>query len=122
MEAEPTGGGVSPHSAALVRRLVESAVEKCQAIDGGRRVERVPLRRYAATLAADRASAAIAVFSLGPAYLRHALSALLDRVAHVEAAAPYSIEVTPGQRHRAARRRSDASPRKLPASTPSRRR
>ena len=30
----------SPHSAALVERLVESAVEKCQAIDRGRAVER----------------------------------------------------------------------------------
>ena len=42
----------SPHSAALVRRLVESAVEKCQDIEGGRRVERLPLRRYAGTFAA----------------------------------------------------------------------
>src|SRR5215212_5880986 len=40
------GGGSSPFSATLVRRLVESAVDKCHAIESGRRVERVPVRRY----------------------------------------------------------------------------
>ncbi len=56
---------------------------------------RVPMRRYGTTLAAI-ALAAIAIFLLGPAYLRHALSALLIVSRDVEAAAPYSIEVTPG--------------------------
>jgi Domain of unknown function (DUF4175) len=85
----------SPHSAALVRRLVESAVEKCQTIDRGRAVERRPVRRYAGTIAAI-AACTVAVFVLGPAYLRHALSALLIVSRSVEAAAPYRIEVTPG--------------------------
>ena len=85
----------SPHSAALVERLVQSAVEKCQAIDRGRAVERRPVRRYAGIIAAI-AVATLAVFSLGPAYLRHALSALLIVSRSVEAAAPYRIEVTPG--------------------------
>ena len=88
------GGTGSPYSATLVRRLVESAVEKARAIEGGRRVERAPVRRYSATLAAITL-AAIALFSFGPAYLRHALSALIPS-RDVEAAAPYSIEVTPG--------------------------
>ena len=85
----------SPHSAALVERLVQSAVEKCQAIDRGRAVERRPVRRYAGIIAAI-AVVTLAVFSLGPAYLRHALSALLIVSRSVEAAAPYRIEVTPG--------------------------
>ena len=39
---------------------------------------------------------AAAIFLLGPAYMRHALSALLVISRSVEAAAPYRIEVTPG--------------------------
>lgn len=89
------GDADSPYSASLVRRLVESAVEKCREIDGGRAVERVPVRRYGATLAAI-ALGAVALFMFGPAYLRHALSALLIVSRDVEAAAPYRIEVTPG--------------------------
>lgn len=87
--------GASPHSAALVRKLVESAIDKVRLIEDGRRVEREPLRRYAATIAAV-AVAAIVLFVFGPAYLRHALSALLVVSRNVEAAAPYKIEVTPG--------------------------
>ncbi|MEN3340387.1 MAG: hypothetical protein V7647_4063, partial [Acidobacteriota bacterium] len=83
------------HSASLVRRLVQSAVEKCREIDDGRRVERQAVRRYGATIVAI-AVGAIALFLLGPAYLRHALSALLIVSRDVEAAAPYRIEVTPG--------------------------
>src|SRR4051812_42443785 len=89
------GESGSPYSATLVRRLVESAVEKVREIEDGRRVERAPVRRYSATLAAITV-AALALFILGPAYLRHALSALLIVSRDVEAAAPYSIEVTPG--------------------------
>src|SRR3954454_17685422 len=85
----------SPHSAALVQRLVETAVEKCQSIQGGRSLERAPVRRYSGTILAI-AAATIAVFMLGPAYLRHALSALVKISGSVEAAAPYRIEVTPG--------------------------
>src|SRR5690349_16119701 len=49
VEAEHGGSG-SPFSATLVRKLVESAIEKARAIDNGRNVERVPVRRYALTL------------------------------------------------------------------------
>lgn len=82
-------------SSALIRRLVESAVEKCRSIEHGRRVERTPLRGYAGAFAAI-AIAACALFMLGPAFLRHALSALLVVSRSVEAAVPYRIEVTPG--------------------------
>ena len=96
VEAEH-GGSDSPFSATLVRRLVESAVEKARAIDGGRRVELAPMRRYGTTLVVI-SIAAISLFLLGPAYLRHALSALVIISRNVEAAAPYSIEVTPGNK------------------------
>jgi hypothetical protein len=71
----------------LVRRLVESAIEKCRAIEEGRRVERTPMRRYAAGLAAV-AVTALAVFGFGPPFLRHALSALVAVSKSVEAAVP----------------------------------
>ncbi len=79
----------------LVGRLVASAIEKCRTIDDGRRLERRPMRRYAAGVAAV-ALAALAIFALGPGYLRHALSALVTVSRSVEAAVPYRIEVTPG--------------------------
>ncbi len=85
----------SPHSQVLVRRLIESAVAKCEAIDWGRNVERQPLRRHATTFAVI-ALAAVALFSLGPRFLRHGLSAIFVMSRSVEAAAPYRIEVSPG--------------------------
>ena len=42
----------TPHSRALVRRLVDEAVKKARDIEYGRRVEQKPVRRYAATIAA----------------------------------------------------------------------
>jgi hypothetical protein len=80
---------------ALVRRLVASAVEKCHVIEEGRRVERTPIRRYAGAFALV-ALASLALFTLGPGFLRHALSALLVVSRDVEAAVPYRIDVTPG--------------------------
>src|SRR3954454_1445474 len=93
VEAERTG--LSRESPALVRRLVESAIERCRTIDEGRGVERLPLKRYAGALGAALVIA-LAVFVLGPSYMRHALSALLVLSRSVEAAAPYRIEVKPG--------------------------
>ena len=74
---------------------MQNAVEKVRALEDGRRVERNPVRRYSGALGGVLAIAA-AIFLLGPAYMRHALSALLVISRSVEAAAPYSIEVTPG--------------------------
>ena len=92
---EAERNGVSTESPALVRKLVQNAVEKVRAIEDGRRVERDPVRRYSGALGGVLAIAA-AIFLLGPAYMRHALSALLVISRSVEAAAPYRIEVTPG--------------------------
>ena len=85
----------SPHSQVLVRRLVQSAVAKCEAIDWGRNVERKPLRRHATTIAVI-GIAAVTLFSLGPRFLRSGLSAIFVLSRNVQAAAPYRIDVTPG--------------------------
>src|SRR5688572_22445760 len=79
----------------LVKRLVESAIEKVRALEEGRRVERRPLNAYTAAFGAV-VLATLALFVLGPAFLRHALSALVIVSRSVEAAVPYTIAVTPG--------------------------
>src|SRR5260221_12791844 len=89
------GGGSEAHSPRLVDKLVEQAIEQCRALDHGRAIERSSVQRHAATLAAIVAIAALAV-ALGPAYLRHGLSALLVFTRSAEASTPYSIQVTPG--------------------------
>ena len=83
----------NPESAALVRRVVEQAVEACSRIGASRRVEKAPLRGYAASLAAV-ALVALVVVLTGPAFIRQALSAMF-LVTRVQAAVPYSIEVKP---------------------------
>ncbi len=94
LEAEHAGRA-HEMSPSLVRKLIEGAVQRVHDIDDGRRIEKTPVRRYA-TAAGVVAIAALALFALGPAYLRHALSALLVISRDVEAAAPYRIDVTPG--------------------------
>ena len=95
VEAEAQSRRSGAPASPLVRRLVESAVEKVRALEHGRRLERGQLRRYAGAFALI-AAAAVAIFTLGPAFMRHALSALLVVSRSVEAAVPYRIEVTPG--------------------------
>ena len=82
-------------SAALVQRLVEQAMEACEASNTARRAEEAPLRRWGALLAGAAVAGVLAVL-LGPTFVRHAVSALLLIQRSVEAAAPYRIEVTPG--------------------------
>lgn len=94
MEAERAGRS-HEMSPALVQKLVEASIERVHEIEDGRRIEKVSVRRYAMA-AGVVALAAVALFALGPPYLRHALSALLVVSRGVEAAAPYRIEVTPG--------------------------
>jgi Domain of unknown function (DUF4175) len=88
-------GGSADHSPRLVERLVEQAIERCRAVADGHAADRSAIRRHAVTLAAVAAAAALLV-SLGPAYLRHGLSALLIISRSAEAASPYRIEVLPG--------------------------
>ena len=87
---------ISPdHSPALVDRLVQLAVEKCRALDTQRAIERAAVTRHVLTMAGVIAAAALLV-TLGPAYLRHGLSALLILSRSAEAASPYRIDVRPG--------------------------
>src|SRR5436190_6960174 len=62
--------GLAAQSPSLVRKLVQSAVQKVRAIEDGRRVERRPVKRYSGALGGVLALAAL-VFVLGPAYMRH---------------------------------------------------
>lgn len=82
-------------SAAMLERLVESAIEKCEDTDLGRGLERRSLWRSAAVMGGI-AIAAAAIFTVGPAYLRQGALAVLVPVSNVEAASPYRIDVQPG--------------------------
>jgi hypothetical protein len=93
MSAE-RNGNPQDHSPQLVQKLVEEAIVRCQAIDDGRGIEQPLVRRYG-LMAAAAFAFALAVFTLGPAYLRQGLSAMFSW-ASVEAAAPYRVSITPG--------------------------
>src|SRR5262249_61014367 len=93
VEASHTSPDIA--STALVGRLVEQAIERCASMDAARRVERRPLRQYAAALGGI-ALVTVAIFLLGPGFLRHAVSAMLLVSRSLDAAAPYRIEVAPG--------------------------
>src|SRR6185503_9142572 len=92
---EASREGADPESAVLIRRLVEQALEACATTNAARRVEEEPLRRWGVALAGLAVAAALIVL-LGPAFVRNALSAILLVQRSVEAAAPYRIEVQPG--------------------------
>ncbi len=83
------------YSRALLRKLVETAIERCQATDLGRDLERRSLRRSLAALGGILAAATL-VFGLGPAYFWQGTRALLLPAVDAEAASPYRIDVTPG--------------------------
>jgi hypothetical protein len=74
---------------------VDQAIEKCRALENGLTIERAGLRRHLGTLAGI-AVAATLLLTLGPAFLRSGMSALLVMWGSVEAASPYRIVVTPG--------------------------
>ena len=75
MEAEKNTANSSA-SPALARRLVEQAIDRCAAIEHGRRLEAKPFKRYSTVLGITVATGLL-VFLLGPAYLRHGATALL---------------------------------------------
>ena len=92
MEESEKPGDWSP---VLIQRLIENAIVRVHEIQEGHRIERDPMRRYA-WLAGGVVVGAVALFTFGPAYLRHALSAIFVISSSAEAAAPYRITVTPG--------------------------
>ena len=91
---ESSRTGHVPESAALVKRVVEQALEVCANLNAAKNVEHRPLQRNSVALGAIAAVGLLAVV-VGPAFIRHALSAMLQ-VANVQAASPYRIQVTPG--------------------------
>ena len=92
-ESEPDRD--SPHSRALVDRLVEQAIEKCRSVDYGHTIEGQSLRRQLMMLASVVAAVTL-LLVFGPAFLRHGFSALLVLSRSAEAASPYRIDVVPG--------------------------
>jgi len=91
---ESSRAGRHWESSALVEKLVAQAVEKCSEADTARRAEHGPLRANGAIFAGVVTAAILAVL-LGPAFFRHALSAMVV-MQSIEAATPYKITVTPG--------------------------
>lgn len=95
IESEPRAQQGRPDlSPELVRRLVETAVERLEKMDYGRLVERPRLNRFGALLA-GAATVGMLLALLSPAFLRHAAPYLLMPWS-VRAASPYAIDVLPG--------------------------
>src|SRR4051812_19869062 len=87
---EATTAENDAHSPHLVEKLVEHAIERCQALDQGRFAERAALRNQGVLLAGIAAATAF-IIALGPAYIRHGMSALLQFSRSAEASTPYRI-------------------------------
>ena len=96
---EATSGSViaQDHSPHLVDKLVQQSIEQCRHAMSGHHVDRRGVKRYAMTLGGV-AIAALLLVILGPAYLRHGLSALLIVTRAAEKSSPYSIEVKPADK------------------------
>jgi hypothetical protein len=92
---ESSRTGATPESEALVRKVVEQAIEACVRMDAARRADEAPLKKWAGGFAAVAVAAALIVM-VGPAFLRNAASALLLVSKSIEAAVPYKLEVSPG--------------------------
>jgi len=88
-------GPTDPPSPQLLARLVQQAVQRCRAVEFGRRVETGSVRRSTAALGLLAATAAGLLF-FGPASLRHGASALFFPVRDAAAVNPYRILVLPG--------------------------
>lgn len=91
------GGDTLPHppSPALLRLLVERAVEKARAVEYGRRIERRGLAQGFGVL--SFLSAAILLFMLlGPSGLRYGMTSLVMPTTEAAEVSPYAITVAPG--------------------------
>jgi hypothetical protein len=88
--------GSSPGtSAGLGQRLLETALHRARGVNFGRRVEQPRLYRLGGALTA-LAVASLVFMLLGPAHLRHGLSALLVPTQDAAAVNPYAVSVQPG--------------------------
>ncbi|MGH7464228.1 MAG: hypothetical protein ACREK1_03570, partial [Longimicrobiales bacterium] len=86
------GAAVSP---ALAQRTIEHAVERCREIEGGRRVDRRDLNRFAAAVAVAIVLG-IGLTGFGPPLFRHGAGTLLKPFGSAADATPYRIDVLPG--------------------------
>ena len=66
-------------------------------MDAARRADQAPLKKWAIGLGGV-AVAAVLIVMVGPAFLRNAASALLLVSRSIEAAVPYRLDVTPGNK------------------------
>lgn len=98
-EGSGSGAGITLPGAGegreLVDRVVEAAVERCRAVDGGASIERESLALSSGALAAV-AVAGAALVVLAPAQLRHGVSALVAPTRDAAEVNPYAIATTPG--------------------------
>tara|TARA_Y100000782_G_scaffold114262_1_gene149798 strand:- start:2263 stop:5748 length:3486 start_codon:yes stop_codon:yes gene_type:complete len=92
---KPDASSRDDMSPALIRRLIEVTVEKCDSIDSGRAVERRSLQRTSGALVGLAATSAMLLL-FGPGYLRHGLSAVAFPHRSIETVSPYKIVVAPG--------------------------
>src|SRR5678815_9363 len=88
-------GSITAESEALVRKVIEQAIDACVRMDAARRADQAPLKKWAASFAGV-AVAAVLIVMVGPAFLRTAASALLLVSRDVQAAVPYRMDVKPG--------------------------
>ena len=82
-------------SPALIEKLVEQTVERCEAIDYGHAIEQHGLKKSSAVFLAIAVGGMIAVL-LSPSFLRYGAGLLLNPMRSAQAASPYMIFVEPG--------------------------
>ena len=89
-----------------MQRMIETAIDRLHAVEDGARIEREPLREFSMAVGAVSA-VALLTFTIGPAVLRQALSALFVISRSLEAAAPVSHRGHARRRDRAEGRGPD---------------
>ena len=82
-------------SEALTRRVVELALARTRAVEGGRRIERRALGQNGIALGGALA-AGLLVLMLGPSYVRHGARSIFVPWSTAAAASPYAVDVEPG--------------------------
>src|SRR5687767_1345178 len=87
---ESSRNGAMAESEALVRKVIEQAIEACTRMDAARRADEAPLKKWAGGFAVV-AVAAVLIVMVGPAFLRNAASALLLVSKSIEAADRKSV-------------------------------
>lgn len=90
----------APHHAdpareAILTAVAERAMEHCQRIEGGKRIERTAIRRSSGVLGGLTLASVLFVV-LGPSFIRSGASALFFPNRPAAAVNPYSVTVVPG--------------------------